>query len=328
MLVGPSGAGKTHGAPDDRGPRDDNFRRIFIGDTLVNDGRAQGSGHRDGVSEYALYPHHNVRGQHELGPSPERPKQEIVRRVQGRAAFSASRRCWRGSPKSTRGAAATGGVGRAIVRQAQVSCSTAAFQPRAKLGWRMRTEIRSSLGVSGLPSSTSPTIRRGMTNADGSSSCKTEPCNKPRASGGYGGRPTASLRVHLLAAMNFIEAVGPEDGAWILATEGFRVRVPETFHSQLESYAGQPVIFGLRPRTSRCGPPCDERERGKPVTGRADVVENARSEIFVYLTCGPHNVVARMEVPETATRLDRPWRWTLGCPRPHIFDKETSRTIV
>ena len=61
---------------------------------------------------------------------------------------------------------------------------------------------------------------------------------------------------------------------------------------------------------------------------RADVVETLGLEIFVYLTCGPHSIVGRMEVPERPMTVGQTLEVDLKMSKTHVFDKETSRTIV
>jgi multiple sugar transport system ATP-binding protein len=67
---------------------------------------------------------------------------------------------------------------------------------------------------------------------------------------------------------------------------------------------------------------------GNTLTVRADVVETLGFEIFAYLTCGPHSIVARMEVPKCPITVGQTLEVDLMMSKTHIFDKETSRTIV
>jgi multiple sugar transport system ATP-binding protein len=130
-------------------------------------------------------------------------------------------------------------------------------------------------------------------------------------------------------AMNFIEAtLVPEEGAWFIDAGGFRVRAPEAFHSRLGPHAGRPVIFGVRPEDIAAHDPAAGEDLGNTVAARADVVETLGSEIFVYLTCGPHSVVARMEVPERPLTVGQTLDVDLKMSKTHIFDKGTSKTIV
>jgi multiple sugar transport system ATP-binding protein len=130
-------------------------------------------------------------------------------------------------------------------------------------------------------------------------------------------------------AMNFIEAaLVREAGAWFVDAGGFRVRAPEAFHARLEPHAGRPVIFGVRPEDMAAHHPAAGEGNGNTVTARADVVETLGSEIFVYLTCGAHSVVARMEAPERPLTVGQTLEVDLKMEKTHIFDKETSQTIV
>jgi multiple sugar transport system ATP-binding protein len=130
-------------------------------------------------------------------------------------------------------------------------------------------------------------------------------------------------------AMNFIEAtLVREAGAWFIDAGGFRVRAPEAFHARLEPHAGRAVIFGVRPEDMAAHNPAAGVGDGNTVTARADVVETLGSEVFVYLTCGAHNIVARMEVPERPLTVGQTLEVDLKMVKTHIFDKETSQTIV
>jgi multiple sugar transport system ATP-binding protein len=67
---------------------------------------------------------------------------------------------------------------------------------------------------------------------------------------------------------------------------------------------------------------------GNTLTARADVVEPLGSETFVYLTCGPHAIVARMESPERPLTVGQTLEVDLKMSKTHLFDKKTSQTIV
>ena len=69
-------------------------------------------------------------------------------------------------------------------------------------------------------------------------------------------------------------------------------------------------------------------DNGNTVTMRADVVETLGSEIFVHLTCGAHSIVARMDVPESPLRVGETLQVDLKMAKTHVFDNETSQTIV
>jgi len=58
------------------------------------------------------------------------------------------------------------------------------------------------------------------------------------------------------------------------------------------------------------------------------VVEPLGSETFVYLTCGPHAIVARMESPERPLTVGQTLEVVLKMSKTHLFDTNTSQTIV
>jgi len=50
--------------------------------------------------------------------------------------------------------------------------------------------------------------------------------------------------------------------------------------------------------------------------------------MFVYLTCGPHSIVARMESPERPLTVGQTLEMEVKMANTHLFDPETSQTIV
>jgi multiple sugar transport system ATP-binding protein len=130
-------------------------------------------------------------------------------------------------------------------------------------------------------------------------------------------------------AMNFIEATLTRKGnTYFIDAVAFKVRLPEAFYSSVEAYAGRQVIFGVRPEDMAERAPAAGGDHGNTLTARADVVEPLGSETFVYLTCGPHAIVARMESPEHPLTVGQTLEVDLKMSKTHLFDKETSQTIV
>ena len=58
------------------------------------------------------------------------------------------------------------------------------------------------------------------------------------------------------------------------------------------------------------------------------MVQTLGAEIFVYLTCGAHSIVALMEAPEQTLTEGQTLDVELKMLKTHVFDKETSQTIV
>ena len=308
---------------------------IFIGDTLVNDIAPKDRDIAMVFQNYALYPHMNVRDNMSFGLKFRKvPKQEIVRRVQDAADILDIEGLLERKPKELSGGQRQRvAVGRAIVRQPQVFLFD---EPLSNLDAKLRVAMRTE--ISKLHRRLGATIIyvthdqvEAMTMADRIFIMQNGTLQQTGTPLEVYGQPANRFVAGFIGspAMNFIEAtVVPEDGGLFIAAEGFRVRAPEAFHSRLESYAGQPVIFGVRPEDMSVRNPAAGARNGNTVTARADVVETLGSEIFVYLTCGPHNVVARMEVPEHPLSVGQTLEMDLRMSKTHIFDKETSRTIV
>ena len=100
-------------------------------------------------------------------------------------------------------------------------------------------------------------------------------------------------------AMNFVEArVTREKDAYFIDAVGFEVKLPEAFYSRIEGYVDREVLFGVRPEDMVEHNTVAAGINGNTLTARADVVETLGFETYVYLTCGPHAIVARMEAPE------------------------------
>ena len=130
-------------------------------------------------------------------------------------------------------------------------------------------------------------------------------------------------------AMNFIDAtVVAADGGLVIDAGGFRVKVPESFRPRLQPYAGRQVVFGVRPEDIAAHDASAGADNGNTVTARAEVVETLGSEIFAHLTCGAHSIVARMDVPETPLRVGETLQVDLKMAKTHVFDVETSQTII
>jgi multiple sugar transport system ATP-binding protein len=127
-------------------------------------------------------------------------------------------------------------------------------------------------------------------------------------------------------AMNFIDAKAVEaDGGLFIDAGDFRVKVPESFRARLQPYAGRPIAFGVRPEDIAAH---NGGGDGNTLVTRAEVVETLGSEIFAHLTCGEQSMVARMDVPERPLRVGETLKVDLRMAKTHVFDSETSQTII
>ena len=335
VLVGSSGCGKSTALRMIAGLETLTSGEIFIGDVRVNDMAPRDRDIAMVFQNYALYPHMNVRDNMGFGLKIRKLSQtEIDSRVEEAADILGIRELLGRKPKELSGGQRQRvAVGRAIVRKPKVFLFD---EPLSNLDAKLRVAMRAE--ISKLHHRLGATIIyvthdqvEAMTMADrifimsqgalqqtgAPMEVYAQPANRFVA--GFIGSP----------AMNFIEAtLVVDDGALFIDIGSFRLRAPASFHAQLEPYLGRSVIFGVRPEDIALHDPAANNGDGNTLMTRADVVETLGSEVFVYLSCANHSLVARMAVPVRQLRVGQSIEVDLKMSKTHIFDKETSRTIV
>ncbi|MEP7183241.1 MAG: sn-glycerol-3-phosphate ABC transporter ATP-binding protein UgpC [Betaproteobacteria bacterium] len=335
VLVGPSGCGKTTALRMIAGLETVSSGEIYIGDTLVN---ALAPRDRDIAmvfQNYALYPHMNIRENMGFGLKIQKlPASEINARVKEAADILGLNDLLDRKPKELSGGQRQRvAVGRAIVRKPKLFLFD---EPLSNLDAKLRVAMRAE--ISKLHRRLGATIIyvthdqvEAMTMADRifimsngilqQSGTPMEVYSKPasRFVAGFIGSP----------AMNFIDAKAVEaDGGLFIEGGGVRVRMPESFRPELQPYVGRQVVFGVRPEDIAAHDSSTQPDRGNTVTARAEVVETLGSEIFAHLMCGAHSIIARMEVPEKPLHVGETLQVVLRMAKTHVFDAETSRTII
>jgi len=335
VLVGPSGCGKTTALRMIAGLESVTSGEIFIGERLVNDVEPKDRDIAMVFQNYALYPHMDVRENLGFGLKMRKfAKAEIDQRVQEAADILGIHELLDRRPKQLSGGQRQRvAVGRAIVRKPKVFLFD---EPLSNLDAKLRVAMRAE--ISKLHRRLGATIiyvthdqveamtmasrifimNKGALQQSGAPlTVYKHPANQFVA--GFIGSP----------AMNFVEAilVLEQDQYWIDA-DGFKVRLPLPFRDRLERYAGRSVIFGVRPEDVATPAPGEGKDQGNLLMARADVVETLGAEMFVYLTCGPHSIIARMESSEGPLTVGQALEVELKMAKTHLFDKETSQTIV
>ena len=335
VLVGSSGCGKTTALRMIAGLEPITSGEIFIGDTLVNDMDPKDRDIAMVFQNYALYPHMNVRDNMGFGLKIRKfSGEEIEGRVREAADILGIHDLLERKPKELSGGQRQRvALGRAIVRKPKVFLFD---EPLSNLDAKLRVAMRAE--ISKLHRRLGATIIyvthdqvEAMTMADRifimhkgalqQTGMPMEVYAKPANLfvAGFIGSP----------AINFIDAkLVREAGAWFIDAGGFKVRAPEAFNARLEPHAGRTVIFGVRPEDMTAHDPATGVGDGNTVTTQADVVETLGPEIFVHLTCGVHSLVARMEAPELLLTEGQTLEVDLKMVKTHVFDKETSQTIV
>jgi multiple sugar transport system ATP-binding protein len=334
VLVGPSGCGKTTALRMIAGLEAVSSGEITIGGRLVNDVGPKDRDIAMVFQNYALYPHMSVRENLGFGLKMRKfAKSEIDRRVQEAADILGIHDLLDRRPKQLSGGQRQRvAVGRAIVRKPKVFLFD---EPLSNLDAKLRVAMRAEISklhrrleatiiyvthdqVEAMTMATRIFImNQGALQQSGAPlEVYKHPANRFVA--GFIGSP----------AMNFIDAtLTRKASAYWVAAAGFNVQLPEAFHARLEAYAGRPVVFGVRPEDMAA---CDAAagEGSSRLAARAEVVETLGAETFVYLSCGPHSIVARMETPERPLTVGQMVEVELKMTRTHLFDPETSQTIL
>ncbi len=334
VLVGPSGCGKTTALRMIAGLEAVSSGEIYIGDRLVNEVGPKDRDIAMVFQNYALYPHMSVRENLGFGLKMRKfSKSEIDRRVQEAADILGIHDLLDRRPKQLSGGQRQRvAVGRAIVRKPKVFLFD---EPLSNLDAKLRVAMRAEISklhrrleatiiyvthdqVEAMTMATRIFImNQGALQQSGAPlEVYKHPANRFVA--GFIGSP----------AMNFIDATLVRDGRtyWVTA-DGFKVRLPAEFQARIEPYAGRPVVFGVRPEDMVA---CEAAaaEGSNRLSARAEVVETLGAETFVYLSCGPHAFVARMEAPDRPLMVGQMLEVELKMPRTHLFDQETSQTII
>ncbi len=334
VLVGPSGCGKTTALRMIAGLEALSAGEIYIGDRRVNDVGPKDRDIAMVFQNYALYPHMSVRENLGFGLKIRKfAKSEIDRRVREAADILGIHDLLDRRPKQLSGGQRQRvAVGRAIVRKPKVFLFD---EPLSNLDAKLRVAMRAEISklhrrleatiiyvthdqVEAMTMATRIFImNQGALQQSGAPlDVYRHPANRFVA--GFIGSP----------AMNFIDAtlIREAQKYWV-AAEGFKLQLPDEFHARLAAHTGRPVVFGVRPEDMAA------RDAGagqgpNRLAARADVVETLGAETFVYLSCGPHAFVARMEAPDRPLGVGQMLEVELKMARTHLFDQETSQTIV
>jgi multiple sugar transport system ATP-binding protein len=335
VLVGSSGCGKTTALRMIAGLETITSGEIFIGDTLVNDMDPKDRDIAMVFQNYALYPHMNVRDNMGFGLRIRKfSKAEIDTRVQEAADILGIQELLERKPKELSGGQRQRvALGRAIVRKPKVFLFD---EPLSNLDAKLRVAMRAE--ISKLHRRLGATIIyvthdqvEAMTMADRIFIMHKGALQQTGMPMEVYARPANLFVAGFIGSpsMNFVDAtLLREDGAWTIDAGSFKVRAPEAFNTRLEPHAGRRVIFGVRPEDMSAHDPAAGAGGGNTVTTQADVVETLGSEILIHLTCGEHTLVARMEAPELLLTEGQSLQVDLKMMKTHLFDKETSQTIV
>ncbi|HJW89955.1 MAG TPA: sn-glycerol-3-phosphate ABC transporter ATP-binding protein UgpC [Anaerolineales bacterium] len=333
VLVGPSGCGKSTALRCLAGLEDVTEGRILIDDQVVNDVAPKDRDIAMVFQSYALYPHMSVYDNMAFGLKLRKtPKSEIKRRVEQAARILGIETLLERKPRQLSGGQRQRvAVGRAIVREPKVFLFD---EPLSNLDAKLRVETRANISklhqqlqttfiyvthdqVEAMTMATRIAVMNAgvLQQIDTPQNLYDHPNNLFVA--GFIGSP----------AMNFFPAsVRKDDGKLFVDAGSFSVKIPENRNNVFSPYAGRSVIFGIRPEDIHNPQFAPPEISAQPVQAKVDVTELMGNEIFVYLSSGEHNYVARVD-PRTRVSMGDDLQVVLNMENMHVFDRETEQAI-
>ena len=130
--------------------------------------------------------------------------------------------------------------------------------------------------------------------------------------------------------MNFINGSLEKRGEDVYFNfEGNSIKVPadKANNPALAEYIGQEVVVGIRPENIHDEPAQLSACPDSTVDAFVDVTELMGSEIYLYLTIGETNLIARVS-PRSTSKAGDTIKIALETSKMHIFDKDTEKCIV
>jgi multiple sugar transport system ATP-binding protein len=334
VLVGPSGCGKTTALRLIAGLEEATAGNIYIGDRRVNDVAPKDRDIAMVFQNYALYPHMSVYDNMAFGLRLRKyPRHEIDRRVKETAALLGIEQLLDRKPRQLSGGQRQRvALGRAIVREPQVFLMD---EPLSNLDAKLRVQTRAEIKkLQARLQTTTIYVTHDQVEAmtmgdrivvmrDGVVQQVDTPLNlyeKPRNLfvAGFIGSP----------AMNFIEAtLAQKDGRLVVDAGSFAMAVPADLAPHARDWLGRKVIFGIRPEDIQDRAFARDAAPDTTLRAMVDVHEPLGSDVILYLSTGPHVIVARVDAHSEA-RMGHETEVVFNMRRMHLFDPQTHEAII
>jgi multiple sugar transport system ATP-binding protein len=306
---------------------------ISIGDRVVNDVPPKDRNIAMVFQSYALYPHMSVYDNMAFGLKLRKtPKAEIDERVKEAGSILGIENLLERKPKQLSGGQRQRvALGRAIVREPAVFLMD---EPLSNLDAKLRVQTRAEISklhqrlettfiyvthdqVEAMTMGSRICVLRDglMMQIDSPQNLYDHPDNVFVA--GFIGSP----------AMNFFDVTLVEEDGNLFADAGtFRLKLPPEKTDAARPYAGQQVVFGVRPEDIHDREFTPPGIRAEPLSAQVDVTELMGNEIFVYLLMGKKQFIARVD-PRTDARVGKEMDVVVNMDNTHLFDRETEEAI-
>jgi multiple sugar transport system ATP-binding protein len=334
VLVGPSGCGKSTTLRMVAGLEEISKGDIFIDGKRVNDVPPKNRDIAMVFQNYALYPHMSVYKNMAFGLKLRRyPTAEIDKRVREAAEILGIEKLLERRPKELSGGQRQRvAVGRAIVRKPKAFLFD---EPLSNLDAKMRVQMRTE--ISKLHTRLSSTMIyvthdqvEAMTMGDRIVVMKDGLIQQVAPPLELYDHPVNQFVAGFIGSppMNFFEGKLEQKGGGIFFNEGkFSIRVEDAQAAKLSSRVGQSVNFGVRPEDVVDVLYATNPNPEHQIKARVEVVEPMGAEIFVYLSTGRHNFIARLG-PQANVDVNQELAVVLNMKKAHFFDPANGATLV
>jgi len=334
VLVGPSGCGKSTLLRMVAGLEEVTSGEIFIDDRLVNDVPPKDRDIAMVFQNYALYPHMTVYENMAFGLRLRKyPRAEIDARVREAAEILGITAFLDRRPKALSGGQRQRvAVGRAIVRKPKVFLFD---EPLSNLDAKLRVQTRTQ--IIKLHERLKATIIyvthdqvEAMTMGTRIVVMKDGVAHQVAAPLTVYQRPVDQFVAGFIGspAMNFVDgSLSGAAGGTAFTADGISAPLSEESARALASYRGKEIVLGIRPEDIYEAADEGRLTVSARVRAHVEVVEPMGNEIYLYVTLGGKNLVARVDVrkpPAINTDIDL----VFDMARAHFFDKETGRSLL
>ncbi len=333
VLVGPSGCGKSTTLRMIAGLEELSKGEILIDGKIVNEVPPKDRDIAMVFQNYALYPHMTVYDNMAFGLKLRKyPKQEIKNRVMETAEILGIKDFLDRKPKALSGGQRQRvAVGRAIVRKPKVFLFD---EPLSNLDAKLRVQMRAE--IKKLHDQLEATMIyvthdqvEAMTMGDQIVVLKDGKVQQIDTPLHLYNRPQNKFVAGFIGspAMNFMDVTVHKNGDVVIDEGRFKISLPEKFKEVLAPLSGQTVVFGIRPEDIHDEHTAYNVKEKASVKATIEVVEPMGSEMYLYLTTGLSNFIARIEtdsIPPSGSET----MLIFDMDKVHFFKKDTEETII
>ena len=334
VLVGPSGCGKSTTLRMIAGLEEITSGEIWINDRLVNDIPAKDRNIAMVFQNYALYPHMSVFENMAFGLQLHHyPKLEIEKRVNEAADILGIKQYLQRRPRELSGGERQRvALGRAIVRKPLVFLFD---EPLSNLDAKMRVQMRAEIHKLRLRLQTTfiyvthdqteamtmgdriVVMNKGVIQqCDDPMTVYDQPVNKFVASS-IGSPPINFMTGKILK----------KDSKYFFDEGKFKIKILEGMYPKIATYNSRDVVMGIRSEDIYDKLFVSESSLENTVRATCEVVEPLGSEVYLYLSSGKHNFIARVGAHDRPD-VNRDMDLVLDMSKVHFFDPKTESTII